>query len=52
MIVSSKFQAALDDKKTHLMVGYFALRPEVFFELYVNLDLWRAYLAQNPPKPD
>jgi uncharacterized protein (TIGR03663 family) len=52
MIVSSKFQAALDEKKTHLMAGYFALRPEVFFELYVELDLWRAYLAQNPPKMD
>jgi hypothetical protein len=35
-----------------LMVGYFALRPGVFFELYVNLDLWRGYLSKNPPRPD
>ena len=48
MITSSKFQAALDDKKTHVMAGYFELRPQVFFELYVELDLWRAYLAANP----
>jgi len=47
IIVSSKFQANLDAKKSHLMVGYFQLRPEVFFELYVELDLWRAYLART-----
>jgi uncharacterized protein (TIGR03663 family) len=52
MIVSSKFEARLDDKKTHLMVGYFQLRPQTFLELYVQLDLWRAYLAQNPPRPE
>ena len=45
-------QAALDQKKTHLMVRYFALRPQVFFELYVQADLWRRYLAKNPPKSD
>ena len=49
MIVSSQFQAALDEKKTHVMVGYFQLRPQVFLELYVDLDLWRDYLARNPP---
>ena len=49
MIVSAKLQAALDEKKSHVMVGYFELRPQVFFELYVDLDLWKAYLAQNPP---
>jgi uncharacterized protein (TIGR03663 family) len=52
VIVSSKFHAGLDEKKTHVMVGYFALRPDAFLELYVELDLWRAYLAQNPPRPD
>ncbi len=51
MLVSSRFHAALDEKKTHLMVGYFSLRPQVFFELYVQADLWRAYLAKHPPKP-
>ena len=52
MIVSANLRAGLDEKKTHLMVGYFQLRPQVFLELYVELDLWQAWLARNPPKPD
>jgi uncharacterized protein (TIGR03663 family) len=52
MIVSSHLEAALDEKKTHVMAGYFQLRPAVFLELYVDLDLWRQYLAKHPPKPD
>ena len=51
MIVSANFQAGLDEKKTHVMVGYFQLRPQVFLELYVDVKLWQAYLAKNPPKP-
>ena len=50
MIVSSKFHAALDAQKTHLMPEYFELRPQVFFELYVQLDLWRSYLERNKVK--
>jgi hypothetical protein len=52
IIVSSQFHAALDEKKSHVMVGYFQLRPKVFLELYVDLGLWKDYLARNPPKPD
>jgi uncharacterized protein (TIGR03663 family) len=52
MIVSAKLHAGLDEKQTHVMVGYFQLRPQVFLELYVDLKLWQAYLAKNPPKPD
>jgi hypothetical protein len=52
MIVSASLHAGLDEKKTHVMVGYFQLRPQVFLELYVELKLWQAYLAKNPPKPD
>jgi uncharacterized protein (TIGR03663 family) len=52
MIVSASLHAGLDEKKTHVMVGYFQLRPQVFFELYVDLKLWQDWLAQNPPKPD
>jgi hypothetical protein len=51
MIVASSLHAALDESKTHLMVGYFELRPQVFLELYVQLDLWKAYLAKRPPRP-
>src|ERR1035441_1760780 len=52
MIVSAQFHAGLDEKQTHVMVGYFQLRPQVFLELYVELDLWKSWLAKNPPKPD
>ncbi len=54
MIVSSKFEAAFDGRpeKSHLMTGYYQLRPEVFVELYVELNLWRAYLQSRPPKQD
>ncbi len=52
MIVSAQFHAGLDEKQTHVMVGYFHLRPQVFLELYVDVNLWRSYLAQHPPKPD
>jgi uncharacterized protein (TIGR03663 family) len=52
MIVSSQLHADLDARGTHVMAGYFQLRPQVFLELYVQLDLWQAYLAQHPPKGD
>ncbi|HOX58507.1 MAG TPA: TIGR03663 family protein [Candidatus Paceibacterota bacterium] len=52
MIVSAQLHAGLDEKQTHVMVRYFELRPQVFLELYVDLKLWRDYLASNPPKPD
>jgi hypothetical protein len=52
MIVSTKLQAALDENKSHLMVRFFELRPEVFCELYVELNLWRNYLAKHPPTQD
>jgi uncharacterized protein (TIGR03663 family) len=49
MIVSASLQAGLDAQQTHLMIGYFELRPGVFMEMYVELELWKAFLAQNPP---
>ena len=52
MIVSAQLKAALDEKQTHVMVGYFQLRPRVFLELYVERGLWQDCLARNPPKPD
>jgi len=48
MIVSAGLRAALDEKKTHLMVGYYQLRPQTFLELYVRLDLWQEWLAHRP----
>lgn len=52
MIVSSKLHAGLDEKGTHLMVGYFQLRPNVFFELYVEKQLWTSWLAKRPAAPE
>ena len=52
MIISARLQAGLDEKKTHVMVGYYELRPQVFMELYVGLDLWKAYLDKHPPQAD
>lgn len=49
MLVSSKLGAHLDEKGTHLMTGYYQLRPGVFFELYVELELWKEHLRKNPP---
>ena len=49
MLVAADLHAGLDEKKTHLMVGYYKLRPERFFELYVQQDLWREWLAHQPP---
>jgi hypothetical protein len=51
MIVSAKFDANLDADKTHLMAGIYQLRPDAFFELYVDIDLWREYLRTRPPEP-
>ena len=48
MIVAAKLNAELDEQKTHLMVGIFELRPQVFLQLYVAKDVWRDYLAKRP----
>ena len=47
MIVSPKLHANLDEKQTHVMAGLFELRPQVFLELYVQKDLWAAYLRNR-----
>ncbi|MEI7728696.1 MAG: flippase activity-associated protein Agl23 [Verrucomicrobiota bacterium] len=50
IIVNSRFQAYLDEKsnKKYLMVGHYELRPTVFLEMYVELDLWTKYVATLP----
>ncbi len=47
MLVSASFHANLDENKTHLMPRYFALRPGVFFEVYVQVDVWTKYLEKH-----
>jgi hypothetical protein len=49
MICSASFHARFDERGTHLMVGYFELRPKVFLELYVQKELWLDYLKRNHP---
>jgi predicted membrane-bound mannosyltransferase len=44
MIVSTQLTAKLDEKKSHQPAGMFELRPGVFLALYVEPELWRAYL--------
>lgn len=52
MIVSAELHADFDDRpgKTHLMAGYFQLRPNVFYELYVSANLWKEYLKKASPE--
>jgi uncharacterized protein (TIGR03663 family) len=54
VIVSSKLDAQLDEKsgKKWLMVGLTELRPGKFFELYVELELWKKYVESLPRERD
>jgi len=52
VIASASLGLALDQDKTHIMVGYFQLRPGVFLELYVERGLWERYLAGQPKNED
>lgn len=50
VIASTLTGAALDEKsgKRWIMAGLFELRPGAFLELYVEMELWRTYLAKRP----
>jgi uncharacterized protein (TIGR03663 family) len=50
MIVSAQLNARLDEKsdKKWIMAGISELRPKVFLELYVELGLWKKYVATLP----
>jgi hypothetical protein len=54
MIVSTDLHAAFDERpgKSHLMAGYYQLRPNVFMELYVSVPLWSQYVKTLPPEKD
>jgi hypothetical protein len=54
IVTASKLRAALDDRseKRWLMVGLYELRPRVFLELYVELELWKKWLAVAPREAD
>ncbi len=50
VIVSAKLRAALDEKsnKAYLMTGLYELRPGIFLELYVEIELWKKFVATLP----
>ncbi|HTE89864.1 MAG TPA: hypothetical protein VK639_12955 [Terriglobales bacterium] len=54
VVVSSKLDARLDDKSDRkwIMVGLTELRPERFFEQYVELELWKKYVETLPRERD
>jgi len=54
VVVSSKLNARLDEKsdKKWIMVGYSELRPGNFFELYVELELWKKHVETLPKDRD
>jgi len=54
ILTSAKIGAALDDKsnKAYIMTGYYELRPNVFLELYVEIELWKKFVATLPRDVD
>jgi len=46
VIASAKSDLRLDAQGTHVMIGYFELRPQVFLELYVERGLWEGFLKR------
>ncbi len=54
MLVSSEFKARYDDQSDRkwIMAGIYPLRPGKFFELYVELELWKEFVATLPRPVD
>jgi uncharacterized protein (TIGR03663 family) len=54
IIVAAQLDARLDEKsdKKWIMVGLTEQRPQKFFELYVETELWKKYVASLPPARD
>ncbi len=55
VIVSSSMDEPVTKKldATHLMTGYFGLRPGAIYECFVRMDLWEQYLKTRPkPKEE
>ena len=46
VIANAKLNLRLDAQETHVMVGYYELRPQVFLELYVERGLWEKFLKR------
>ncbi len=54
MLVSAQLNARLDEtsERKWIMAGMHALRPGRFLELYVELELWKQYVATLPRPTD
>ena len=54
VVVSSKLDARLDEKsgRKWIMAGLTELRPGKYFELYVELELWKKYIETLPRDRD
>jgi uncharacterized protein (TIGR03663 family) len=53
VLASPEFDEALTPKlKDHIMTGFFALRPDASYELFVKMSLWEPYLKQRGPVED
>jgi uncharacterized protein (TIGR03663 family) len=54
VIASPEFDGALTRRlnATHLMTGYFSIRPGALLEVWVRLDDWQRYLRSRKPTPD
>ena len=48
VIATPQFDAALTDRldETHLMTGYYAVRPNVLAQLWVRMDVWESHLRR------
>ena len=48
VISSARLDAPLTEKleATHLMTGYYGVRPNVLAQLWVRIDLWEAHLKR------
>jgi hypothetical protein len=47
-VISTRLEPEVDQTKAGQMVGMFELRPGVFMELYVQTNLWDAYVKSKP----
>ena len=46
-IISARLEPTVDPDKAGIMTGLYELRPGVFFELYVQSNIWSAYLQHR-----
>jgi uncharacterized protein (TIGR03663 family) len=49
IIASTALNARLEGDGSRVMTGIFELRPDSFLELYVQTNVWKSFLATQPP---